>query len=284
MTVYMDNPAGRLHALIERARGLSNQPAWNTWASAFDISPNNSMDQFACIARVVRMIEAVPRLMHQLMEATSAQIYLEGFHGVESIIERFKSISQYNAENFFAEVGGTAMKCLKVCALQLHEKLPEVSPEGDAIAELIGKVDQLVDEFEKLDWLSEVDKDWILKALRKIQSRLSRSQLFGTADVVEVADEFVHRMHRTGIWSRLGRDADSPGGRLALFLATVFTTLTITGWPALPPAQNYNPSYPMTVEIDELQELTVDSDPFLIGPAGDQGATANDSDEVVPGE
>ncbi|WP_155848797.1 hypothetical protein [Amycolatopsis vancoresmycina] len=191
MTRYLDNPAGRLLALVEQARGKKQDAsASQQWAEIFHVDHLGS-DFFRSVANFSKMVADV-RTQMQEVEPDEYEFYLEYFSQVETMTGNFGRCLVVQMSEFLVPLEPQSGEhSLKLCSAILHRKKSEGELSESERDSLLEKVLDLIDEVERVDDLKGEAREWILLRLREIRRVLEARNQFGVADLSAAHDLLV---------------------------------------------------------------------------------------------
>jgi hypothetical protein len=191
MSDYLDNPAGRLLALLELARKTTqNAVAAQQWSTVFGVD-QLSPQFFRAIANVVKMA-ADARVQMKEVEPELHEIHLEHFGQVDEAISAFTRCSAITMADFLVPLDErSGLHSLKVCSAILHSKKPEGRLSDDERDSLLEQVLSLIEEVENSGDLEAEVRGWLLDRLCEIRIVLERPVQFGIKDLAAVNDAIV---------------------------------------------------------------------------------------------
>lgn len=212
---YIDNPAGRLLAVLQAARTQPvNTPAIHGWASVFDIDRNDSARVLTYGARLIESATAIREAVEKFDEDDPG-LRLTYFPEVETTVAKFVSVGSLSMQHFLADLHPkTGEHSLEWCSALLHRKAGESMIESDTVRDLRAQLEELVQAVLDAEDLNSAIKSWILRCLADILIAIDGSNIFGFADVRDATDRLIgglvgnagraSEVKKSGVFKKLG--------------------------------------------------------------------------------
>ncbi|MFC9985712.1 hypothetical protein [Microbacterium keratanolyticum] len=185
--MHGDNPAGRLLAILEEVQKFQvNTPSREAWMQALKVK-DNDLPQL-----LVRMGElmALPSLAVKQLSEKYPRQYQAGSHShfysqVTSALSRLDFGG--TIDGFKTRVDQNAMNYLSALADLLEAKKSTDPLSGDQIAELQGKVSELMEFVRKQDISPEL-KQYLLDKLTRAMEAVDRYFITGSAPIIDAVE------------------------------------------------------------------------------------------------
>jgi hypothetical protein len=274
--VHLDNPAGRLYRMFDRARNIPNHPAAQGWAQIFGVDADDLPGLMRGVASVVDTVVDVRKQVSAL-EDDDPDLVLSSYHEIEQTVKMFPLMSNNNMGWFLTHLKDTGMQSLAWCSSLLHRRRPEPALSQETCESLIEQIRNLRAEVRAAEGLDPQLRKFVLRHLRQIEFALIDHDLFGTVPVEQALDEAVGALGRKPhLIDRLKQSPVVSGFVTVLMAVDVALGMAVnTKAIAAPPDQ---PPAPSPAVTDLIQRCEV----RLELPAGaGQPATTGDLQEPL---
>jgi hypothetical protein len=223
---YLDNPAGRIQARLEKARSLpGNTKPVEAWAEVFGINP---VEVRHVVREGVRLMDQAADTRRQIEALTDEdpEVLLRSFHEVENTVGRFAHIAGIGTiEDFLNSLSPGGLHAAELCSSILHRRSPEAFVAVEQRTRLIEKVDSLIADVDAADDLDRDVRGFVSEHLGRIRDALRNSPYNGTARVRREVDEFLGTMvTKRTLWQRLTNEKVQA---VVLLLAVIDSVLSI---------------------------------------------------------
>lgn len=181
---HLDNPAGRLHSILETARAAVGQsPNLNGiqgWATVFGLQVGTKeleIELFHRIFEVGRLVDELQKRIELIDEVEEREAFLRP-------IPRFKAIApiaEARNQGFSAVIGPITegdMIVLEFCSRHLHKFQPEPVADAQELLELTKQVDDLFNSVISLQ-LDPDFKTFLLTQTERIRSGIQEYRIGG---------------------------------------------------------------------------------------------------------
>jgi hypothetical protein len=261
---YMDNPAGRLHAILLKVVNLpANTPAMEGWATVFGIEPGDHVQFFRYVARVFRMASEVRTLVRRYPE-DDPELLLDHFDEVERTLANLTATASLQMNSFAEPLRpGRGLYSLRVCSSLLHRRCPD-------------QVRDVISDVEDADDLDSATASWLTKRLYEILQALSESSIYGTPEVEQASEKLIG-----GVVRKRERIASLSKSKVGMKVAAVIVALDLAlnlGNNAREIGATFTNPEPSPILIEIQNELNVKL-PASSPPALSPG---KESDEAMP--
>lgn len=178
---HLDNPAGRLHALL--AELTYQQNGLNTvvagWAGALDVAESDVILHIGSVANLVpQIVDAVGRLEDEALIAPVARLRGTWSRAI------FPLDHQFNGELRAVLPGEEALESLALVSASLHLLAPEGTvPGGPERANLGNQLRDLVEEISRSDDLPDELKQVLVSRLLDVDTAIAHIRVGGPASV-----------------------------------------------------------------------------------------------------
>lgn len=189
---YFDNPAGRLLANFQQLRALpSNTSAVTAWAKVFNVEEADRSAFMTRVAKLYQFADETRDLVSALPNA-APEIYLKNFHEVEAALSHFMVVRDIHVQQFLSPISpNSGEHCLEICSHLLHVQRVERSISDQARADLVGKLDELVEAIEGAQDLEADTRTWVLARLAEVRSTLTEQRIYGVEDTDSAVDKLL---------------------------------------------------------------------------------------------
>ena len=186
-----DNPAGRLHIIFERLRGVgAGDQIRHGWVHALDVQGAPDVVIFRGIAETAMLIEEAEDAVLSLDESVAARdLFLAWAHPARNVMAsagRFQEqlIHIYNA------MSDAQMVSLLHCAHLLHTHSPSPMLDKDRLDNLIDLVREAIDGISSDENLSPATRLYLVSRLREVEWALQNVGITGYDGVNAAMDAF----------------------------------------------------------------------------------------------
>lgn len=191
----MDNPAGRLHDLLERARKLGYADHVRlrmVWGALFEIDPKDTPQILAVTIRLFELT-AQTRKFVGMLDGVDRDLYVQPVKDVEIAFASTTCDSQW--VEFKTKIKDTTMTGLAFCSDTLSKTMHEEVIEQETLDDLKAEVDKLIDEVLKSD-MDATLKAIIIDHLEGIRRAIIEYRIRGTAGLRQALDSGVGSLMR----------------------------------------------------------------------------------------
>lgn len=204
---YLDNPAGRLLATIDRARGVrQEQTAREGWCEVFELAHPEEEWRLPSHFGDLASLAMETRTLVESLHDDDPEVVLEHFGEVESLLGLTLHLSNNNMGWSLSPLKPTGTHCLKTCSSLLHRRLPEPTLDPRSVGDLRSQVSSLFEEVRRADDLDSATRRAVLDKLDEIYEALRRVETLGARPVRHAADSLIGSMLlRAGTWRAVGR-------------------------------------------------------------------------------
>lgn len=255
MSDFLDNPAGRLHALLTRFAQAGPHPnaiAWDAWIAVLAPgTPPAPAAAFAAVAQLLALPEAIRRAVDALEtdDEEKAELVLDLDKiesGFEVMANRGQPVKVMLAP--FAPAGietSAAVRTLRTCSRRLHSEAPEPEVSVEELREFEDAITALMTDVQA----AELGVELKLLLLRHLHAMLQAIQFVSVTGVVpleESLDAFAGALQRQPPGAVLEIVQSSGWERLKGWVEKMDTVLrgarsvhaiAIEGASAVPPAE-----------------------------------------------
>lgn len=156
-----NNPAGRLHGILNRARAVgknANRPAIKVWPEVLRAKPGRDD---VLLARIARALE-LPSVVKRRVESIPDQKHEKFLTWVPTVSKAFQS---HNFDEpftqFIAGINEHVVSLVEFCDDLLSEHQPERTVTDEQLAKLQAEIDRFVNEVRAAD-IDEMLRDYLL--------------------------------------------------------------------------------------------------------------------------
>ncbi|WP_214107831.1 hypothetical protein [Acrocarpospora catenulata] len=203
MSRYLDNPAGRLQAMLSDLREIGpNTPVRHAWAKVLGIRADD-LPEFVRRFGLLVSLPGQIRAEVDALEDVDPDMLLRHLPDVEAALE--ESLASPNAAlgNVFAKYDSTALFALEACSDYLHRRRAESVISDDGLKEIVEKTRELIDYVLQSDIPDDL-KTFLLTRLREIEQAVQDIQIRGTQALVDVLERTAGALAmRPGLYERL---------------------------------------------------------------------------------
>lgn len=208
VTEHLDNPAGRLAAILSTAMGTrAEEKAWSAWSSALNADEPGTA--FIRIGQLVRLIQETKDAIQGLPAEEDPAFYLKPFEYLDALATKLrmhighgdmKTFHEVIPEHVLVGVGAAAR------VLRRYGQTPVIE-EADR-AELLDQVRTIIDDVSNHPDLPKHAKLFMLKLLRDVEGALIAFRLGGFDDVAATVAAlaggvvYVENVDQRGWWGR----------------------------------------------------------------------------------
>ncbi len=186
--IKTDNPAGRLHAILEAAKSHTGN-GFMLWARVFDISiisdkisPETEFEITSRLIQVRKMIDEIEEGLRSI-EGINLNLYLSPFSRIRHVI-RISSINFGNYESHLQQITEGDMTVLAFCAEELSKWQSEATIEEAQLKELIDDIQALYEQVRASELKPEI-KNLILDQLEIIRRAIHEYRIRGVKRLSE---------------------------------------------------------------------------------------------------
>jgi hypothetical protein len=235
VTVQYDNPAGRLHRLLEALRVL--QPPTmgirDAWIAATKADVNRSMQLERRVLLVVQLPIKITSLMDSIPDDGSfdREFAMRWFPQVQTAFQN----SFFNSgpiDNITGNYNEGTLASLESCSYTLHRFRSEATPTADEISEIQAQVNDLLDSLK-----SSSDLDPSLRSLLLVHSNaMARAiddfLIAGSEAMRDQLDQTIGALMRTGYFPQVKAageaEEDSAVKKFWLFLGRIALIVSVS--------------------------------------------------------
>ena len=208
MAEVENNPAGRLHAILTRAKEIAREPANRAsagilWGLVFQVvyvpsvgnappNPLSSSEQLEVISRLIELQKLVEETEESLLKVEGlTEKYFRPFERIRPLT--FESLAALGSDvsGSLAVITDGDMTVLEFCSEKLEGHHPEVVVDK---AELILVLSEVTALFEEVKVMADLDEDlhaFILDGLESIRRGISEFRIRGPERLRETLAEIV---------------------------------------------------------------------------------------------
>lgn len=282
----MNNPAGLILYWLELgSRTVANKSAMVEWCSVFQLDSAKVADRAECARRgllLTALATEVRRDAALLPDYIPADMMLEHFNQVETVLDHFTLLPGTNIANMFAPLKETGWHSLKMLDRVLSQQSTRPAVERMVLDEHISKVRTLISDIASDETLEPDLRRYIIDRLRDVERALTDALINGAAGL-EVAVNGLHGAHERerDLWERIAHTKWAP--RIgAMWMALVTTLGAAGGLPALMPGSDTPPPHQTVVVIPFQHQPQItspdhgDHDVFDAELVDDDGSAASE--------
>lgn len=195
MPEYLDNPAGRLLAVVQAARSVN--PGVNAlagWQEVLNAPPGDHALFHSRVAQLFYLAGETRRTVESFPDEDPETI-LEHFPQVEATLEQFNRVAATNMQGFFA---GLEIKSgdysLRLCSSLLHRRAREAVIKSETVRDLQARIETLIQDVVDAGDLANALKEWTLDRLKEILEALRLQPLYGYQGFEESALKLIGGM------------------------------------------------------------------------------------------
>ncbi|MEV4275148.1 hypothetical protein [Actinoplanes xinjiangensis] len=280
----LNNPARRLHAIMEAARSLPPDTlAAAGWASIQNRQHDEpkfvqSADLLAFLSHIGYLVKETSDLLRRVEDEDDVDIVFAHFNQVVDIVDRFPMMANNNIAWSLQGLDNGGMMSLRVAGSLLNRYAAEPSIPEDEVQSLLEQVRDLIREVHQADDLDDKTKKYILDLLLKIERSLAEYKFLGIGAVESALNETTGALRRnTPLLSRLG-DSKVMHGFVTLVYAVDLALNMGANAKELGSAPEAKPS-PVVIEI--VQDCGITN---LLPPALESAPASKPADEDQEGK
>lgn len=189
MARYLDNPAGRLHALLDDLRAKQQQQAASAgWADVLGVP------QGAPLAYALAAVMQLPDDAEAQIQRVAGR-YAADFLGWRPSVDRTLAATFTSAGAALNQVtqqyDGEALARLEACSLELHRHAQEKSVDADRLAEVRQKVEGLLSEIIEVDDLSPMLRGLLAHHLHSMMTAIDMYKIRGARGIEDALNQIV---------------------------------------------------------------------------------------------
>jgi hypothetical protein len=249
----MTNPAGRLYAVLQKARTAQPNPqaqAVEMWTAVLDMPNTDLTDLLRALLDLDAQMRRVRTQISTLPADADPDIALAHIDEVEAVLQRLPLLNGQTMEWTLAGLTNAGMLSLRACASLLDRYHLEPVLADERLTELRREVDSLIEEVRQSDDLDDQTRKFILSLLLKIKHSLERYVILGTGPVEAATNETVGALSRHSETLMKISKSKVAQGFLTLVLALDTTLNMAANARAIEPGSEPSPSR-VIVEILE---------------------------------
>lgn len=238
MTVYLDNPAGRLHKVLQSFRHAAgnqsemgvpqHQTIAHAWAKALKVS---SIDEPALLRQLAHVFQLPDDIKREIAEVDDEQfdsdfaLRWQGWLMPQLAPALFSGVQ---ASTVAGQMHEAALSSLEQCSYVLHRHRPQlVIPEAHLV-NIWGLITDLGEEIDADDKMDQGLRDFLLSQVNVMIRAVSAVELRGSVTLEEAFDQAMGAvMRRTDLTVRIA-DNKSVWTKFGVIIATVASALSIT--------------------------------------------------------
>ncbi len=259
MARHLDNPAGRLHALLTDLSEVSPADRTQTraaWASVLDIEEGDLAGLTRGLGYVLNMPEQVKAQINDIQDVDH-DLMLRHMHKVEAALSR--SILSLNeaVAHVHAQYNEATLLSLELCSDALHRRRAERVVADDDLKRIDEEISKLVDEVRSSK-LDQDLRDFLLTHLAEMHQAVGDVRIRGSIALEEVLDRTCGAISRKGdLRSRI--DQQEPVWTMFASLMSIIasamqvTALVLMPAPATnPPTDQLKPMSTIQIEAEQI--------------------------------
>jgi hypothetical protein len=273
VTVYLDNPAGRLHDALARFRGnVSGQAVWLAWAGALDVPSEDVPELVRNLALVLRLPDDIATEFATIDETEFDRDQVMRWR--EQIVPALGPglFSGKPSNQLASEVSDASLSSLEWCSWVLHRHRPQLEVTAASVQRIMDLLRDLDAELTEPESRADADIDpelryYLMSQVNAMRRALRDLQIRGPVAVEEALDQArgsaLRRTDLTSRWNTTegNRSAWKKFVDLMVVVATVLniSTASLT----LPNLVRQELEGPQPVKVEEVQQPQA---PALSGP------------------
>lgn len=270
------NPASRLHRLLKEGKRVSSDGnAFTTWASIFDISPDEKAEVLRKLGGVFELPSEI-RVEVKELEGVNHDLLLEWLPVVEDAFARINLSSKWS--RFIDKIDDTVLYGLKLCDDQLSRNRDRVSVEPSELVEILEEVRELFDSVVASDLDKEL-RHFILDHLKSIEEAIQDFQIRGPASVEKALHETVGAAYMKPDLSRRIQETEE-GNRFWKVIRHIAVVLAIASY-SIDIGEAVVPLLPEAAETVQTDESKPSSSQY---GSGDAAVTEENEDDEINDE
>lgn len=222
--MHGDNPAGRLLAILEKVQKFQvNTPSKEVWMQALQVKDNDLPQLLVRMGELMALPSmAVNQLSEKYPRQYQAGSHSHFYHQVTTALSRLDFTG--TIDGFKTRVDQNAMNYLSALADLLEAKKSTDPLSVDQIAELQGKVSELM-EFVRKQEISPELKQYLLDKLARAMEAVDHYFITGSAPIIDAVEStFGHAVFNEEFRSNIKTSRWRP---FASTLATIANIATI---------------------------------------------------------
>src|SRR5436853_3817744 len=181
MAEYLDNPAGRLLALFQKARFVqTSSSVLNVWALVFDIKLEGQAAEFELLHRLFETYELLEKLVDEISHIEDPEEREEFMVPIPRL--RNAIIIGNGANTNSAILSGIRdgdLIVLKFCSRYLHNHQPEPVADPLQLERLTAKLNELFDVVQASSTLEAELKTFLLSRIEEIRRGIQEYRIGG---------------------------------------------------------------------------------------------------------
>lgn len=187
MNVPNDNPAGRLHAILCRARDAQQATlVRDVWANAFDISAVNEIALLHRFSELLALESEAKRLV-TLIPGIEQELFLDSFPAIDGLLKI--ELFQQAAGSVLVKLREKAtLLGLAFCAHEISKHFGEQVIQHDELEDFMTTIQDVSKQIRDSDHLDEVLKHVIITHLESIRQALLLYRIRGAKGIEEALE------------------------------------------------------------------------------------------------
>ena len=206
MTVFTDNPAGRLHELLTRfQRNASQQAVYTAWAAVLGIRADDFPELLPAVARVVDLPTKIEAEIDRIDPDEFDRDAVMRWHGHAVSLLGPTLFGNENSGQVVPRITEGWLTSLENCSFVLHRYRQQIVISGGDIQRIRSLIEELRAAVEEELGADRELRDFLLHHAMIMMRALNDYQVVGTAALEDALDQTV------GAVQRRGREFESKG-------------------------------------------------------------------------
>jgi hypothetical protein len=195
MTVYHDNPAGRLHRVLQGLKEVnpSSVAVKDAWASVLNVQePARQTDKLS--RRIVRVFQLPPQISIETENLDDndfdRQFAMRWYQPVEKMFAK-TLFSTAQIAQVIGSYNEDTLASLEHCSYILHRYRPEPSPSTEDLDSILKLITEIEDEIAGSDDIDAALSEFLLEHVRAMKAAIDDFFIVGARALQERLDQAV---------------------------------------------------------------------------------------------
>jgi hypothetical protein len=195
--VKTDNPAGRLHGILSKAKTIQEGAPAAVWSKVFSISPASDLSH---LTEVVQRLNELQQLVDETEKGftefeNDSETYLESIAPIRKVIlTSFQGLNN-NMTGLLNPVSERHMTLLEMGAAEWSRRIPEPKIDEKQLEEILKQVRELFEAVKRATDVDEELRTLILSMLDSIERAIQKYRVVGPSALEESIVQILGQLH-----------------------------------------------------------------------------------------
>jgi hypothetical protein len=225
---HMDNPAGRLHALLLQLKERSDNFS-KALCEIYQVSYTDALKAAPVISRVVQLPDRAKAQVLSLDDSLyDSELILNWHQPVRTLLSRHAFNSSSAGSTVVGTLDNSILLSLQFCSDLLHRHLPEYVPQDEELQRIIGLIRELRDEISDPALDPEL-RAFLLRHANDMEAAIVAFPIDGSTALADALDKAVGSLNRRSDIVVKAEKAPSAWAKFGNIIVVVAAVCQITG-------------------------------------------------------